>query len=124
MPHSKNDPASPSRHDPKPDPLDLALEVLDTEEEDLEAEFPGVPELLFARDQNGLPSWWPHHNPDSRAPWASLSESRSVLLERLTRTVPVASLRKPLSATERQNVVNGFRRIVSELRSLGYDTPE
>ena len=49
------------------DPLDFALEVLDS---DPEEEFRDLPDTLFARHPSGLPMWWPaFHNPYEARAW-------------------------------------------------------
>jgi hypothetical protein len=106
--------------DNRSDPLTLALEVLDGDEE----EFPHLLETLFARDPStGLPMWWAAFHPYKKRPWENLAESRDVLLELLERSLPMDSLRRPLSPSMRQKVAKTFFNIASELRSMGFDTP-
>jgi hypothetical protein len=101
--------------------LNRLLLVLDDDPE----QHPSVPETLLARHPtSGLPQWWPTLHPWKVREWTSPEESRSVLLDRIRQTLDVDSLPKVLSPTHRQSVVSSFHRIASELRSMGFDTPE
>jgi hypothetical protein len=103
------------------DDLEVALEVL---EED-PVQYPGTADALMARSPvTGLPPWFPMFDPESGNKFPSPSARRAALLEWIQRTPPGVSLTRPLSPTARQNVVTVFRRIASELRSMGFDTPD
>lgn len=105
---------------PPVDPLEVALDVLDDDPD----EYPGVSVILFARNPDGLPMWWPKYNPYSKKSWKDEQEKRSVLFERLEGSLHGVSLTNPLTPTDRRRIVGAFRTVASELRSMGFDTPE